>query len=133
MAAGLGAAGAARGAEQEVVGLDAGFEQVELALGEADVGEAGLGGAGRGRGDGAGEGEKLGGFVVHEGIWEGVEVAGEEVGFGFEHGVLAEEGEGAEQRPAVSRMLAMRVARAWFLAAVMPVVLRSWRRTQASA
>jgi len=93
---GFGAAGGAGGAEEEVVGLDVGFEEVELALGEADIGEAGLVAAGGGGRDGTGEFEDFGGFVVHEGVREGFEVAGEEVGFGFEHGVFTEEGEGAE-------------------------------------
>lgn len=90
------AAGAAGTTEEEVVGFDSGFEEVELALGEADVGEAGSGGAGCGCGNGAGEFEEFGGFVVHEGIGEGGEVAGEDVRFGFEDGILTEEGEGAE-------------------------------------
>jgi len=93
---GFYATGAAGAAEEEVVGFDFGFEEVELAISEADVGEAGYCGARGGGGDGAGEFEELGGFIVHEGVGEGGEGAGIDVGFGFEDGVFAEEGEGAE-------------------------------------
>jgi len=86
---GFGAAGAARGAEQEVVGLDAGFEEVELAGGESDFGQPG-------GGEGAGECEQFGGFVVHEGIGEGFDFARVYVGFRFEDGVLMEHGVGAK-------------------------------------